>query len=75
MFDTNPRGNKESCLVVLTECLFVYSKIAHWFRHARSKKKVLLEQESSSSTDVNIPEACDLTVDANGFLIMNDARQ
>jgi hypothetical protein len=51
---------------VLTECLVVSSKIAHWFRHARSKKKVLLEQESSSSTDVNIPEACDLTVDANG---------
>ena len=37
-------------LVVLTECSNDDRKIAHWFRHSRSKKKELLEQESSTSS-------------------------
>jgi hypothetical protein len=57
-------------LVVLTECLIDDSKIAHWFRHARSKKKELMEQESSnSSIRGNVPETGDLTCEENETIL------
>jgi hypothetical protein len=40
----------------------VDSKIAHWFRHSRSKKKPLQKQDSSSSSiSGDLPEKTGLT--------------